>query len=166
MIARGFWQRMVNQAHSGKETGQALVETAITLPFLVLLLLGAVELGRVAYAAVEVANSARAAAQYGAMNGGAIGDYNGMLNAAHADGYQVYALNPASFTLQTSVSCVCANGTSPNDPTCLIPTDCAGSHLFTTLTVQTQATFDPLIHLSGFAPTFTLHGQSIQQVLQ
>ena len=65
--------------------GQALVETAMTLPLLALMLLGAFEFSRVAYSAIEVTNAARAAAQYGAMNGGGFLDTSGMMAAANAD---------------------------------------------------------------------------------
>ncbi len=50
------------------ETGGALVETALTLPLLVTLTLGSVELARVAYTSIEVANAAKAAVSYGAQN--------------------------------------------------------------------------------------------------
>ena len=52
------------------ESGGALVETALTMPLLVILVLGAVELARVAYAAIEVSNAARAAVSYGAAKRG------------------------------------------------------------------------------------------------
>ena len=51
-----------------EEDGQSLVELALTVPILLLLLLGAAELARVAYAAIEVSNAAEAAVRYGAQN--------------------------------------------------------------------------------------------------
>lgn len=149
----------------GRDSGQALIETAVSVSFMVLILLGAVEFGRVAYASIEVSNAARAAVQYAAMNGGAISDTPGMLNAASADAAEIAYLSGSNFQVTSSVSCVCADGSNPNDSTCLVASDCQSSHLLTSVTVQTQATFDPLIHLPGFT-TFTLHGQAIQKVLQ
>lgn len=50
------------------ESGQSLVEMALSLPLLVLLLLGTVELAQVCYGAIAVSNAAKAAAQYAAQN--------------------------------------------------------------------------------------------------
>ena len=43
------------------QLGGALVETALTAPLLVLMLLGLVEFGRVAYISIQTSNAARAA---------------------------------------------------------------------------------------------------------
>src|SRR3569833_2802385 len=91
------------------EGGQALVETALTLPMLALMLLGAFEFSRVAYAAIEVTNAARAAAQYGAMNGGGFLDTSGMLAAANADAGNLSGLSWASG--YPSVACSCSGTT-------------------------------------------------------
>lgn len=61
-----------------------------------------------------------------------------------------------------SKSCICSDGTASNSA----PTSFSGSNIETILTVQTQATFDPGIHLPGFPGSFTLHGQAVQRVLQ
>lgn len=152
--------RDLMSAHRDDETGQALVELAFTLPLLVLLLLGAAELGRVAYAAIEVSNAARAGVQYAAMNGGAYTDTTGIANAAASD-----AGNLSSLTTTASYTCICSNGSAPT-ASCATAGICYSSHVITTVTVQTQTTFDPLIHLPGLSNTFKLYGQAIQQVLQ
>ncbi len=153
-----------------KDAGQALVETALSFSVIILLLLGAVELGSMAYAAIEMANAARAAPQFACMGGGSfISNANGqlspntagMLNAAEADAPQVYNLNPSAFTLSASMTCKCANG---GTSTCT-EGDCVDSFMLVTVTAQTQTTFKPLIHLSSLGPTFTLNGQSVQEVL-
>ncbi len=51
---------------SRRDSAQSLVEIALTLPFLLLLLLGVVDLGRMYYTYVTVANAAREGARYGA----------------------------------------------------------------------------------------------------
>jgi hypothetical protein len=61
-----------------------------------------------------------------------------------------------------SVSCICSNGSAS---TCLA-TDCSTSSIETILTVQTQATVSPPIHLPGLPTAFTLHGRAVQKVLQ
>src|SRR6202011_4144819 len=50
-------------SHSRK--GQAIVETALLLPILMLLVMGSADLGRVFYYAIAVTNSAREAARQG-----------------------------------------------------------------------------------------------------
>ena len=139
------------------EAGQALVETALVFPLLITILVGAAELARVAYAAIEVANAARAGVQYGAQSGYTASDPTGIATAAATD-----AANLTTLTTTSSFSCVCSDGTAS---TCA-NTDCANSHIEETLTVNTQATIDPVIHLPGLPKTYTLKGQAIQKCVQ
>lgn len=97
------------------ENGQALVEAALSLPFIVVMLLGMTEIGKMVYCAIEVTNSARAAAQYATMNGGAFStnssgmDVTGMLTAAQSDSgtweplYHSPPLPPIPVLAQTEV---------------------------------------------------------------
>src|SRR5690348_9950412 len=59
------------------DSGSAMVETALTFPLFIALLLGAVELGDIAYKSSELTNAARTAAQYASTNSGAYTDCNG-----------------------------------------------------------------------------------------
>src|SRR3954451_22469131 len=68
-----------------RESGQALVETAFAVLLLTPVLIGGAELARVAYAAIEVANAARAGVQYGTQNGFAASDTTGIQTAAAND---------------------------------------------------------------------------------
>lgn len=139
------------------QSGQALVETALVLPVLIALLIGAGEIARVAYAAIEVANAARAGAQYGVENGSSASDATGIATAASTD-----AANVTGLTTTSSYACVCSDGGAS---TCA-NTDCANSHIEEILTVNTQATLDPLIHLPGLPTTYTLKGQAILKCAQ
>ena len=139
------------------ESGQAFLETAVALPLLALLLLGAVEFARVAYAAIEVSNAASAGARYAVQSGYTASDATGIQNAASAD-----AANLSSLTTTSSTSCVCSDGSAS---TCA-NTDCTNSHIEETVTVNTSTTFAPLIHLPGFPKTITLNGQAIQRCAQ
>jgi Flp pilus assembly protein TadG len=141
------------------EKGQAIIELALTMPFLIVLLVGAVEFGWLTYASVEVSNAARAGVAYGSQSATTAGDTTGIKAAAAKDAHDL-----ASGLLVTTVasSCICSNGTAS---TCL-PTDCSTSSIETILTVNTQATLTPLIRLPGFPTPFTLHGRAIQKVLQ
>jgi Flp pilus assembly protein TadG len=137
--------------------GQSLIETALLASFFALLLVGIAELGRVAYAAIEVSNAARAGAAYGAQNGSTASDTTGIATAAAND-----AANLTGLTTTSSYACICSDGTAS---TCTHG-DCSTSHIEETLTVNTQVTFDPLIHLPGLPSTYTLKGKAVQKCLQ
>ena len=140
------------------EMGGALVETALTAPLLGVMILGAAEFARVAYTAIEVTSAARAGVSYGAQNGLTATDSAGIAWAATHD-----APNVTSLTVSTPViGYVCSNG----DPSTGASTDCPNSHIEETLTVTTQATIDPMIHVPGLPTTYTLHGQATQKCLQ
>ena len=79
------------------EAGQALVELALTLVFILIpLLIGAAEFARAAYAYIEVSNAARAAVAYGAQTHATALDQVGMLTAARND----YAFDPTKLKLR------------------------------------------------------------------
>ena len=139
------------------DAGQALVETALIFPMLVALLIGAAEFARVAYAAIEVANAARAGVQYGAQSGSNASDSTGIATAASKD-----AANVTGLVTTSSIACICSDGTAS---TCA-NTDCASSHTEEILTVNTQATIDPLIHVPGLPRTYTIKGKAIQKCVQ
>jgi Flp pilus assembly protein TadG len=139
------------------ERGGALVELALLLPVFALLLVGAAEIARVEYTAIEVSNAAMAGVQYGAQDATTAADTTGIQNAAQNDA--------ANITITTTVepfACICSDGSAS---TCQ-PTDCSGSNIETILTVETQTSFDPVIHLPGLPTTFTLRGHATQKVLE
>lgn len=140
----------------GEERGQSLIELAVTIPFLALLLFGAVEIYRALYVSIEVSDAAMSAVQYGTLSPTAAVDSAGIQNAA--------AANAPGLTLSTTstTSCACSDGSAS---TCQ-PTDCPGSTLETILKVQTQTTIEQTIQLPGLPKTYTLRGQAIQKVLQ
>ena len=143
----------------GNDGGQALVELAMTMPLLLLLLLGAVELARAAYATIEVTNAAEAAVRYGAQNRTTANDTTGMQLAAQSD-----AANITLTSTTPSTTCGCADGTQGGS-SCSDFSCSDGSPTIETLTVTTKASFDPLIHLPALPTTFTLHGYAVQEVL-
>jgi Flp pilus assembly protein TadG len=146
----GLWKRVWDACRSiCSEQGGALVETAVTMPILFLLLLGAAEFALVEYKAIEVSNAANAAAQYGTSS---------PISAADTTGIRLAATNDA-----TNVAlCICSNGTAS---TCAAG-DCSSSHIEQILTVQTQASYTPPIHLPGLPMTFALQGLAVRKVLQ
>lgn len=149
------------------DSGQALVELAISGPLLGLLLMGGAEFGRATYAATEVSNAARAAAQYGATNGGALSDTSGMLSAAQADSFNLPSGSQVAWVSgYPTTSCFCANAPSTSiSCTSMTKTTCTGSHVEGTLTVKLSVSYAPLIHWPGLNTSFTLYGYAQQQVL-
>ena len=140
-----------------------------------MLLLGIVEFGVMAYTGIEVGNAARAAAQYGAMNGGAFlatdstgMDSTGMLNAARGDAANLVA-SPVSFPSgYPTYTCTCSSSTDTT-ASCTppaTPSGCAASHLIVTVKVQTQTTYTPFVRIPGFGNSVTFKANAQEQVLQ
>jgi Flp pilus assembly protein TadG len=143
------------------ESGQSLIEVYVILPILMLILVGAVEMGRVAYASIEVMNAAAAGVQYGAQNPITAGDSAGINVVAQND-----AADITLSSVNASRTCVCS---APGSSVIACPTTgtvCSGSNLETILTVTTQASFNPGFRLPGFPASFTLQGKAVQKVLQ
>lgn len=147
------------------DEGQALVETAISLPLLLLLLLASVELARVNFTAIELTNAARAGAQYGATGPTYENDSTGIQTAAQNEANDTYKLNNGAFTVTSSVTSICSNGNATTGS----PPACVGSGVTVEniLTVNTSATFDPLFYapVFGSSHTFTITGTAVQKVL-
>jgi len=145
--------------------GQALVETAMTLPLLALMLLGAFEFSRVAYSAIEVTNAARAAAQYGAMNGGGFLDTSGMMAAANADAGNLN--NGLSWVSgYPSVACSCSGTGTASCAAGTNPSGCTTSQLMVTVNVQMKYQITSLLKVPGFPTTYTVYGTASQGLLQ
>jgi Flp pilus assembly protein TadG len=142
------------------ERGQALVELAVSVSLLFFILLGAVEFGRVTYAAIEVSNAAKAAVQYGAMNGGPVTDTTGMLNAIQGDSHNLGTTVTFS-SGYPKVSNACSDGSTYSSTT-----GCTNSHLMRTLSVKTETTFSPLIGWRGLPTSFKLYGYAEELVLE
>jgi hypothetical protein len=93
-----------------------------------------------------------------------LSDLGGISNAATADAGNLLGGNAISVASVTT-ACTCSNTT-------YVPSSCSDNStcisnnvsMITTVTVQTQSTFSPLIHVPGGALSFTLHGQSTQVV--
>ena len=168
-------KRLLSGLFSAGETGSALVETALTFPVLIMMLLGAVELGEVAYASIETSNAARAGAQYAAVGGG-YNDTAGVTAAAQADAYDTYTPQPTSFTVtMPTPACACSDGLGTCSVSGAVGSSpgvfaCTSGTPIVTVTVQTTAQFTSPIALktpfASLGPTFTLHGSAQQVVLQ
>jgi Flp pilus assembly protein TadG len=159
LTLRGWIRRL---RHS--DAGSALIELALSLPILVLLLLGAFEFGRFAYLGIELTNAAKAAAQYGAQNSATAADVTGMQLVASQDAPEVTS-QCTNFTMPPpTTSCACVVGGSSAGTAC--GSTCAGGYIVETLDITTSADCAPVIYPSGFGGTITLTGHAVQEVLK
>ena len=156
-----FLRRLLRFNLRSGEEGSALVELALSIPALSIMLLGAAEFARIAYAAIEVTNAAHSAAVYAASSQQAVADTTGITNAASID-----SLNLGTVSISTPTkSCTCSN-TSYTPSSCSDNTTCQKNHasMITAVTVKTSTTFTPMFTVPGFNPTVTLQGSSTEVV--
>ncbi|MDE3200287.1 MAG: pilus assembly protein [Acidobacteriota bacterium] len=166
------WRNLLNNASSrqfGKcdsELGQSLIELSLVLPVLFAILIGIVELGRMAYVAIEVSNAANAGALYGSQNLFTAVDSTGMQNAAINDAADMARWTGNPVTATAAQSCTCTDGT-------VITCSNAGSKCITPARIQmnvqvnTQATVNLLfVYHDGRPMNYKLYGQAIMRVAQ
>lgn len=142
------------------ESGQAFVELALSMTILILLLTGAAEFGRLAYAGIEVSNAARAGVAYGAQNHITASDNAGMQSAAVNDGPNV-----GSLTATATSFCTCSSNLS-SQVSCVATSCTGGARLIEYVQVNTSAAVNPLLYVPGLPKTYTLRGQAIMRVVQ
>lgn len=139
------------------ERGQNILEFAFFVPVILLLLVGAIEIGRLAYLSILVNNAAHAGVQYGAQSLATASDNTGMQNAALNDGQNISGLTAAA-----SHYCSCADGSSSSCQ----PTDCAGSHRLVYVQVNTTGQFHSLFAYPGLPSSYTVTGEAVMRVAQ
>jgi Flp pilus assembly protein TadG len=136
------------------ERGTDLVEFGLVLPFLCIVLVGAVDLGVGYYKSIEVSNAAYVGALFGTQNST---DITGMQNAAVQD-----AANVGGMTATAVYGCVCSQSTSSTTgvASCTTPPTCSGSGNMVVNYVQvtTSATYKPLFPWPGLPSSFALQG--------
>lgn len=138
------------------ESGQALVETALSIMLLITLFLGAAQFGTAVYQSIEVTDAARAGVNYGSQSDLNAADTTGISTIASADAPDLTGL-----VTNSSVSCICSDGTAS---TCASG-DCSSSHIERILTVNTHAPFAPMVQIPGIPLSFTMYGKAVQKVL-
>jgi Flp pilus assembly protein TadG len=170
------------------QAGQSLVEVALVTPLLLLLLLGAVEMGRFAYLGILVGNAARAGAGYASQSTGHVGDGSGICNAASYD-FQgstdsgcssVSSSGGASsgtstgsagtVTVASSAACWCdSNGTLTQQPSCTAfgAGKCSsGAHWAITVSVTVSGSFSSLFKFPGIPQSVAISRTSTIRVAQ
>jgi Flp pilus assembly protein TadG len=128
------------------QAGVAFIELVIVLPLLMMLLIGLIEIGRLAYFTIQVGNAAHAGAQYGALSFSNAANTTGMQNAAKKDGQNSIAT--LNVTAARSV-CACWNGTTETAfTTC--PLACtSGGRSVTYAQVTVSGTINTLFSYGG-----------------
>jgi len=141
-----------------RERGQALIVLGLLLPLLLLLAVGIIEIGRLAYFAIEVSNAARAGAQFGTQSLAAAADSADITDAAQNDAPDI----GANLNVTPTASCGCTAATA-------IGGGCPGSgcsYPLVYLTVTTQYDLHTLFHYPGIPTRFSLTGTSVMPVRQ
>lgn len=140
-LARKLIQRLLLDCD-----GASILETAFIVPLLLLLAMGAVDLGRAYCMAIEVTSAAHAGALYGVSNPT---DASGMISAANlnAGGLQ---------NLQTTAvyGCECSDGSSSVAECSYVPA-CPYNYV-NYVSVTSTTTFAPLMKYPGIPGSFTL----------
>jgi Flp pilus assembly protein TadG len=174
--------RRMMRAGVEPERGSSLVEFALVLPLLCLMLLGTIDLGRLAYVGIETASAARAGAQYGALNSTTSSDIVGMQNAAMADAADLPsssgggnnppkesgsdgASSASGIAATATYWCQCSDG-SQITSLCTSPPSCAGAHPVTYVQVSTQASYKPWFPYPGLPSTLNLSGKAVMRAGQ
>lgn len=166
-----------------KDSGSALVELALTVPMLLLMMICAAELGRMAYYAIEVQNAARAAVAFGSRGPGTEVDTADMTIAADNE-----APNIGDLTVTATQSCVCqsinASTGAVTDVSQDSGSDCVGANETITscnfaapnypnivqyVNVTTTVSVPTMFHYSwlglGLPSSYTLNGYAQMRVL-
>jgi Flp pilus assembly protein TadG len=148
------------------DSGNAVLELALSLPLFLILIVGGAEIANLAWASVQVNNAARAGAAFGSIS---------RTNAADITHIQLAAQNEAprlaiTFPSPPTQLCSCVDsGGSPTVITCgpEALTDCPWpSTIQVAVKVNTQATVRPLVHYIGLPATFTVNAQATLGVEQ
>lgn len=133
-------------AFARRQDGNSLIETAFVLPVLLLLLAGAVDIGRAFRAAMIVNQAASTGAAYGIQNPS---DTAGMQLAAKTDTSTLVTVVPAA-----TYGCECPDGTSIScSPQASCPSLMNSVYY---VEVDTTATYTPMLPWPGISSTIPL----------
>lgn len=133
-----------------RDDGSGILETAILLPVLILMLIGAVDFGRAFYLAIEVGSAAHAGALYGSQYPT---DTAGMKTAATLDAADVSGLTPTA-----TYGCECADG-SGAVASCTTAPSCTYNVVYY-VQVNTTATYTSILNYPGIPASWTFSGMS------
>ena len=161
--------------------GAALVELALVTPLFFSLIMGSVELGRVAYYAIEIQNAARAGASFGAVNVQNANTTASVQQAAKNDAPDVSNLivvSPGQLCVCETVDTTSSSPTPTFNPSsgttscksvtitsCTAESSSSFQNVISYVTVSTSANIDPLVHVPGLPSSYNLTGYSALRIL-
>ena len=147
------------------QSGQSLVEVALMLPFILLLLLGVIEMGRFAYISILIGNAARAGAAYGSQ-GLVQSVETGAITTAADNDFQNNGQSVANLTISSFVSCGCDSSGTVATQACTGTGagTCAAGHWTVTLTVTATGSFNSLFNYPGIPSSINVTRSSIMRV--
>ncbi len=148
----------------GDEQGYSLVEVSLLVSFFgVPLLLGVVEMGRMAYAGIEVSNAARAGAAFASQSVADSADTSDTTTAATNEASDIRGV-----TVTQNAFCVCSSSPSTTVTCSSVTTSCTGSgnHGISFVQVNTAATLNPLFRFPGLPTSVTLKGDATMRIGQ
>jgi Flp pilus assembly protein TadG len=150
------------------DSGQAFVELALVLPMLILLIVGGVEIGRLAYADIEVSNAARAGVAYAMQSHTTASEDDAIETAAKQDAPNLPGLivdKPATLTCYCETKAGVTTAFPSCDPGVANTTACPSpSVIVEYVQVNTHASIDTVFHLPAIPNTVTLRGTAIMRV--
>ncbi len=137
--------------------GAALIDLALLVPALLLLVIGATDLGRAGYVGIQVVNAAHAGAEYGSLNPS---DTAGITTAA-----QQSAPNVSNLTVTAPTwGCECSDGSSYSARCAIMPVCAAnntrGGNVVHRVQVTTSVVFRTLVPWPGIPSSMTLSGKA------
>ena len=148
-----------------RDSGQSMLEFALMLPFLMLLMVGVIEIGRAIYYTVEVNHAATAGVVYGSQNATTAQNVGQMQTYATADA----AVTGMSATAVNGCACDYGNGTSCSYPlasqsNCPGFSCTSGGQVVECVQVTTQATITPIFHFPGLPMSYQANGEAVMRV--
>ena len=153
---------------AASESGNALIELALSLPLFLILILGTAEIANLAWASVQVNNAARAAAAYASQSrtNAAPSNIANITLAAQNEAPKLANLQVKNYN--ELCSCVGTDGSSPSiacDSSALSNCPFPGT-IQVAVKVNTQAAVTPIVHYPGLPATYTVNAQATMGVAQ
>lgn len=149
------------------ESGQSLIELAVSLPLFLVIIAGTAEMANIAWAAIQINNAARAGAQFASQNHANAVDTTNITQTAKNDAPSITNMQVTS---QQTCTCVDSTGTAGTpDPGCTTTTTttCPSPNtIMIAVQVNTQAAITPFMHYAGLPASYTIKGRAIMGVVK
>ena len=160
------------------ERGQTLLEFALVLPFLMVLGVGVIDVGRAIYYTIAINNAAAAGVEYGSTDpiSASPDHYVDMKKSAQCDANggtgnicNSGILDLANITATSG--CLCDNGGGTAAESCTYPITtndckllCPSGRIVECVQVTTTASFNPIFSYPGLPTSYTANGRAVMRV--